>query len=651
MTRRAPESSGISAPHRHASITTKGPSGSSSLRRECWCAWGAALAATPYTLRSATSLVLAPRLYCLPMQYQIAPLCVLLVLLVAGPALTDSREESGSSSPMRLTWLAPVAVLSQTVIYLCEMGWMPMRMGQSLLIDYQECFELLSGLALVVSGAAWTWFGIQLVGSAEPSPNTDRGVRRFGVIALAFGALLPTLIQVLGSVSQGSPLDSLLLCALAGASAWRACRSIVGSQHGRREMILIASCLVGGLILGSALRDVTEELVLVWLSESTAPEEGTATLLKSLLPSWVAFASVLLAAGALVWHSARSKPSPGTSDDVESRILALPGAEGLSQRQREVLTLLVLGKDARGVAEELGIAVGTVGTHQSRGLRRLGAESMLDLSQKIDLNSPPSRHAANRRRYWGLVVVLALLPLLWAGGSPMGRCTLLFVCSALVLVSLARLTARRGTARTGRLSMTRVTPLACALCLGSLSGTYASTGVPPMSWAVSAALLVMLGLRRTTSLSSASKGTADRASGDLTPHFLALYGAGAILSSGIPLVHSPGLPQFIACVACLVMVSKPCLDLALRSHAARSTDPVDEKAEKFDYLVTRGLGETEARIALLTSRGYTRPQICSMLNVAPGTVNAARSSSYAKLGVHSARELAELLGKIPGQQL
>lgn len=35
--------------------------------------------------------------------------------------------------------------------------------------------------------------------------------------------------------------------------------------------------------------------------------------------------------------------------------------------------------------------------------------------------------------------------------------------------------------------------------------------------------------------------------------------------------------------------------------------------------------------------------ICDRLHVAPGTVNAYRARAYTRLGVHSSRELAELL--------
>lgn len=67
--------------------------------------------------------------------------------------------------------------------------------------------------------------------------------------------------------------------------------------------------------------------------------------------------------------------------------------------------------------------------------------------------------------------------------------------------------------------------------------------------------------------------------------------------------------------------------------------------------MSKGLGETEAHVSLLTAQGYTRLQICSMLNIAPGTVNNSRASSYTKLHVHSAQKLKELIEKQAGQNL
>lgn len=61
------------------------------------------------------------------------------------------------------------------------------------------------------------------------------------------------------------------------------------------------------------------------------------------------------------------------------------------------------------------------------------------------------------------------------------------------------------------------------------------------------------------------------------------------------------------------------------------------------YLLAKGLGDTEAKVILLTAEGLTRSQICEQLCIAPGTLNSCRLSGYRKLNVHSAWELRRLL--------
>jgi FixJ family two-component response regulator len=51
----------------------------------------------------------------------------------------------------------------------------------------------------------------------------------------------------------------------------------------------------------------------------------------------------------------------------------------LSARERQVMALVVEGKDNRGVAEQLGISPRTVEVHKSRLMSKLGARTLADL--------------------------------------------------------------------------------------------------------------------------------------------------------------------------------------------------------------------------------------------------------------------------------
>ncbi|WP_284616631.1 response regulator transcription factor [Aquabacterium humicola] len=60
-----------------------------------------------------------------------------------------------------------------------------------------------------------------------------------------------------------------------------------------------------------------------------------------------------------------------------------PAAGTLSQREREVMALVVDGLDNRSVGERLGISPRTVEVHKSRLMAKLGARSFVDLVRLV----------------------------------------------------------------------------------------------------------------------------------------------------------------------------------------------------------------------------------------------------------------------------
>ena len=61
-----------------------------------------------------------------------------------------------------------------------------------------------------------------------------------------------------------------------------------------------------------------------------------------------------------------------------------------------------------------------------------------------------------------------------------------------------------------------------------------------------------------------------------------------------------------------------------------------------------GLSEREHEVLFLMAQGYSRAYICNALVLSEGTVRSHAMHIYAKLGVHSANELAELVYGKPG---
>ena len=57
--------------------------------------------------------------------------------------------------------------------------------------------------------------------------------------------------------------------------------------------------------------------------------------------------------------------------------------EKLTERERQVLTLMVEGKGNRGIAHILGIPENTVETHLKRIFRKLGVSSRTELARYV----------------------------------------------------------------------------------------------------------------------------------------------------------------------------------------------------------------------------------------------------------------------------
>lgn len=59
--------------------------------------------------------------------------------------------------------------------------------------------------------------------------------------------------------------------------------------------------------------------------------------------------------------------------------------EGLTQRERDILTLVASGLLNKQVAGELGLAEITVKVHRGQAMRKVGAKSLADLIRMIEL--------------------------------------------------------------------------------------------------------------------------------------------------------------------------------------------------------------------------------------------------------------------------
>jgi DNA-binding CsgD family transcriptional regulator len=70
-------------------------------------------------------------------------------------------------------------------------------------------------------------------------------------------------------------------------------------------------------------------------------------------------------------------------DMIAAKTSSMAEARGLSERERQVLQLLLRGRGVEDIATVLGIAPRTVKFHQANVLQKLGADSRLDLLRVV----------------------------------------------------------------------------------------------------------------------------------------------------------------------------------------------------------------------------------------------------------------------------
>ncbi len=287
-------------------------------------------------------------------------------------------------------------------------------------------------------------------------------------------------------------------------------------------------------------------------------------------------------------------PVPGASEPPASPIDGRPGADALTEREREVAELLVSGSTQAQAAEALGISASSVSTYRARACEKLGLASLDELV--------PRAHGAD-----------AAPPALNVG--QMG---------SIPLMGLALVTGM--SARTLADSLRYWTPYSLP-DLAFLVGAWA------LPWV---ALLVYARLRdmRVRHREVRARLYAVLATLALLGFFA--YGSLEQRIWGLALIV---LAAYVACVALLA----PYL-LWPRERVGQTLDV--ERCVL--YLRGRGAGELQARVLAEIALGRATPEICESLHVARGTVSAYRAQGYERLGVHSSRELADLLARDVG---
>ena len=406
-------------------------------------------------------------------------------------------------------------------------------------------------------------------------------------------------LSAMGVPSGMSPLDfawssSLPLSVLVAALAYVVVDRL---RHHARPIALVAAVCSVAYVASLCL-----ELSLVY------GDGGLDSVPYGLYRLLVGAQSALRYASMLAWAVTGVLWATGASEKAEKPSASTPfeelaDATGLTDRERAVAQGLLAGHTQAQIAQALSISASTVATYRARACEKLGIASLDELDPVVPADKDKNV----------IDVGSPLVPGLFVVGF----------CGAKLLGLLA-------------------TSFSAANALFAL----AILVLPPA---------IVLAVARARRLRPWARPS-------MTPRCAFLCGAVALqglLLGGIPGTNSPvinifGLVSFdINLLNIAAMVGYPLGVLWLASAALLPTDDVAEGLLADEdrcvlYLRGRGLGELEARVVTWIASGAGTQLICSQLHVAPGTVNAYRARAYARLGVHSSRELAELLARDVG---
>ena len=336
-------------------------------------------------------------------------------------------------------------------------------------------------------------------------------------------------------------------------------------------------------------------LVVLWASCSGSMRLGFALRWPEWALRYVAW--VLWGAALAVWM-----PPVGNATS-SSPVDRHPGMEALTEREREVVEALVTGSTQAQVAEALAISPSTVATYRTRACEKLGVASLSEIAP----------------REVGAAVIPPAMGVTSFGALPL---MVMALCAGLTLRLLTRVV------------VTRADALSQAL---SILAVLAALVVP---W------LVLLGHARLRDMRVRPR----RLTTGLSVVLLALLVAGTLVGGGwygVELVLDFAMLSVNAFAPIAYAVALAVLAPHLLWPKTRESMRLDEERCVL-YLRGRGAGELQAHVLVKIALGLSTPEVCEVLHVAPGTVNAYRAQGYELLGVHTSRQLADLLAKDVG---
>lgn len=626
-------------------------------RGASWCILGALLAGMPFSVRSLAHILYEAPCIVAPLQYPVLVVLSSLILsLLLGRYLCGRAREAALAIVDRCGM--PVACLALSLSFACELVWFFADYGAydlyELSNELQSASESLQMTALVL----WVLLGVS---RASGDSGGAPGARKPVVRAFVVTSLWPVAAPVVCFMAASWTLVPFLICILTALFAYSFLRRINVAEIGRDDAFSIMVGCLGGVLLASGFSEAHGE-VLSMLQPNYPFFDPVGSPPKSVV-------LFLIYAGGIAGVSALSLAIErrGRKRDIPERRLgvdALPESTGLSDRQREVLNLFLMGCKGSEIARRLGISAGSVGAYRARALAKLGCGSLQELRDRLDeiegeRRSQERELSAKKGRRCALagIAVIATLGIIFFLGTNVlllrgFELSLEWVIAA---AAIARMLGNDEGSRSGRageeaftlVSLVAVGGLVQRL-LVSMSGDYGRH----------AAVILLL--------AAANRAQIGRVNDEPEPKSLSwpmamLWGVnrvvlgspvnmlvlvwGAIYFWSAPLMWEfRNVLIYLTYGLCVIGGLLFVLSLVASAFPVKRED--DESQSKALVSTLRsgwGLTEMEAKVILLAAQGFQRLEICRRLFIAPGTVNGCKARAYKKLGIHSAAELEDLL--------
>lgn len=338
-----------------------------------------------------------------------------------------------------------------------------------------------------------------------------------------------------------------------------------------------------------------------------------------------------------------SKPCEADVASVHPALSRLEGYGSLSSQERQVLELSLFGGDVRSIGEELGIASSTVSSYRARCCQKLGVGSVQDITKLLLENLGAGKPGATAQESMPAVSTVtasrAMEVFVFAAACLASRMVASNAARAALLGAIALLVLSRS-ARSAKERQTSLSSIllgaACALQLVLLS-CCSIIYLPVCAPVVIATVLLEFCLGRNDSALFLASN-----------FYIALGLALLALCASSPVLDALSKTPFAALFFSLAVAV--CAAIARREEAAivmtAASDVILAGEQRvMSYLQGRGLGEVQAKVALLTVMGLDLSHIADALIVSKSTVSNYRAKVYAALGVHGRAALRELLSK------